>query len=81
MIRRGLVASAVAAGIGLVGAYALHRTTVGMVLMIPAPPPFASTPAQAIRAGVPYLQRDGAVTQLCISNRDAHSLPPYVEGP
>jgi hypothetical protein len=35
------------------------------------------TPTHRIQAGVPYIEQDGDVMQVCVSNKPAWSLPPY----
>jgi hypothetical protein len=38
----------------------------------------ANTPMHRILPGVPYIEQDGDVTQLCVSNKEAWTLPPYI---
>ncbi|HZS89604.1 MAG TPA: hypothetical protein VFE42_19200 [Chloroflexota bacterium] len=72
-----VVALVLAAGIGGgLGTVAVQVAPPAVVLIADrlASP---NTPTHYIRPGWPYLQRDGDVAQLCVSDKAAWSYPPY----
>jgi hypothetical protein len=74
------IAAVISAGLGsamTVVTWQSGLLTTHNLLVQDKPSQQANTPMHRILPGVPYIEQDGDVTQLCVSNKAAWSLPPY----